>query len=359
MTEDGRTTGGMTLEDLALELVRVREESERAQKALREENDRLSSRLATMEGRTRPEETSSSIVTADPNTTDEAHSFSRRGALLALGGAAASAVAILGTDAAPAAAAQGADVVLGQDNLGAKARTGIFSTTSELFLTVADPSVTVDGAATTAGVVGSGGHGLVGSGTAQDGWGVLGTDSGINGSGGSSACGGVTGLITNPANPNFAVQGQTAGVAAAMFAAVTNESSFAPALYTLNQGAGAGVLSTDLGGGSEGARAAGSRAGTGPGVVSEIRNTENRSAAIMASTAGPGHALDVQASSGAALSASSTQGPGAQFASSVAQLRLTPGRTRHPESGQVGDLFVDVAGHLWFCRGTTTWVKLA
>ena len=33
--------------------------------------------------------------------------------------------------------------------------------------------------------------------------------------------------------------------------------------------------------------------------------------------------------------------------------------TVHPASGQMGDLFVDKTGRLWFCKGGTLWKQLA
>jgi hypothetical protein len=49
------------------------------------------------------------------------------------------------------------------------------------------------------------------------------------------------------------------------------------------------------------------------------------------------------------------------FSGGAAQLRLVPGASV-PASGQTGDLFVDSAGHLHYCKAggsTATWVKLA
>jgi hypothetical protein len=36
-----------------------------------------------------------------------------------------------------------------------------------------------------------------------------------------------------------------------------------------------------------------------------------------------------------------------------------PGAIDHPSEGESGDVFVDAAGNLWFCKGPGTWVKLA
>ena len=47
-------------------------------------------------------------------------------------------------------------------------------------------------------------------------------------------------------------------------------------------------------------------------------------------------------------------GPGA------AQLYLEPGTAAsHPGTGQLGDLYLDKSGRLWFCKGGTSWKQLA
>jgi len=50
---------------------------------------------------------------------------------------------------------------------------------------------------------------------------------------------------------------------------------------------------------------------------------------------------------------------GGVFTGSAAGVQLPPHSGAHPTSGSKGDLFVDHNTHLWFCRGGTTWVKLA
>jgi len=56
----------------------------------------------------------------------------------------------------------------------------------------------------------------------------------------------------------------------------------------------------------------------------------------------------------------SVGGRGGVFRGSAAQLKLIPSKAKtHPGSGQAGDLFVDVTGSLWYCKGGATWVKLA
>ena len=64
--------------------------------------------------------------------------------------------------------------------------------------------------------------------------------------------------------------------------------------------------------------------------------------------------------SGYGLRAESKNGRGAVLIGKKAQLRLSPSSaTTHPTTGAKGDLFVDSAGRLWFCKGTTTWVRIA
>jgi hypothetical protein len=49
------------------------------------------------------------------------------------------------------------------------------------------------------------------------------------------------------------------------------------------------------------------------------------------------------------------------FSGGAAQLRLVPGGSV-PASGQTGDLFVDAAGHLHYCKAggsNASWIQLA
>jgi hypothetical protein len=53
-------------------------------------------------------------------------------------------------------------------------------------------------------------------------------------------------------------------------------------------------------------------------------------------------------------------GRGGTFQGKKAQIRLKASTAAtHPASGYKGDLFVDAAGRLWFCKGATTWTQLA
>jgi hypothetical protein len=59
-----------------------------------------------------------------------------------------------------------------------------------------------------------------------------------------------------------------------------------------------------------------------------------------------------------ALDGRSEEGRGAVLAGKVAHLRLLP-RAGRPARGEVGDIFVDRAARLWFCKGGTNWRQLA
>ena len=52
-------------------------------------------------------------------------------------------------------------------------------------------------------------------------------------------------------------------------------------------------------------------------------------------------------------------GRGGIFIGRSAQVTLVPATGSHPESGLMGDLFLDSDGALWLCKGTTDWKQLA
>jgi hypothetical protein len=110
----------------------------------------------------------------------------------------------------------------------------------------------------------------------------------------------------------------------------------------------------------------------GAGLEVAIANTANRRGAIESTTNGGGAAV-YGTTSGAGpgvwgyatgmapgLKGTSALGRGAVVAGKKAQLKLAPSAAlTHPTSGQMGDLFVDKSGRLWFCKGATTWKQLA
>ena len=72
------------------------------------------------------------------------------------------------------------------------------------------------------------------------------------------------------------------------------------------------------------------------------------------------HGIANQGANAVGVYGESDSGRGAYFYGPVAQVRLYPAnRTSHPPSGSRGDLFVDSAGRLWFCKGGSTWHQVA
>jgi hypothetical protein len=332
--------------------------------ALRAELRRLETSRVAMDAVVRPD-------VADPANADDApptmnrRAFARLGAL-AGAGAAVTAAAILTGGAPSAAAAEGEPVLLGKDNVGASARTGIFNASLDLYATLADPSLSVGFAPVTTGVFGKGSYGVVGAGLGLQGAGVYGTDNAINGSqrGDAGLCVGVLGYIDSPTNPSPAVSAVTNGTGPALQAVIDSGESTAPVVLVVNQGAGANIEIVDSNQVVDGgeiqdqiADATPRLLGRGPGVVVRLQNPDNQSPALVASTTGSGPGLEVVANS-TAISAKSTNGVAAELSSQVAHLRLVPGTGSHPASGQTGDIFVDSAGDLWYCRHGTIWTSL-
>jgi len=148
--------------------------------------------------------------------------------------------------AAPAQATQGSAVLLGQDNTGATARTGIFDTGGESAV-LADP-------ATHAGVIGQAsgnGHGVQGSGA--------GSGSGVAGSGGGGGGAGVTG--TGGAN-GTGVIGNGDGFGSGVVGNAGGGD--AHGVQGFGSGTGSGLVGT---GGASGPGMVGSGKGNGAGVV--------------------------------------------------------------------------------------------
>jgi hypothetical protein len=275
----------------------------------------------------------------------------------------------LTADASPAAAAEGAAVLLGKDNDGATARTGVFATGATLYATLADPDVDIGneplgGKTVTAGVVGKGTVGVIGAGSGATGIGIYATDSPLNESAaaGSELCTGLGVWLQGAVNENSAIYAQSDGLGDGVTVLLTSPSNQQCAVNAVNEGSGPAGFFTDQGGELHGFLVPDDNvqrpAGTGPGVLAQLGNRYNGSPAVAAHTAGTGPALEAVAGSGAGISARSTTGPAAQLSSPVAHLRLKPGPADHPAEGEAGDLFVDAAGHLWFCKDPGTWARL-
>jgi len=90
--------------------------------------------------------------------------------------------------------------------------------------------------------------------------------------------------------------------------------------------------------------------GTGIAFVGAIANPRSTATATKGSTIGYGAGVEGQ----------SVYGVGGRFAGKTAQVHLVPAAaSTHPESGEAGQLFVDKANRLWYCRGGRDWSRLA
>jgi hypothetical protein len=167
---------------------------------------------------------------------------------------------------------------------------------------------------------------------------------------------------TNASGP--ALKASQSGSGYGVYGEITNTANGQPAVYGATNGTGSAVR--------------GSQRGTGYGVYSQIANTANSRPAVYGTTNGSGPAVE-GAHSGANGSAvyarisnasnaaaavrgvGSSGGRGGMFSGGAAQLRLVPGGSV-PASGQTGDLFVDAAGHLHYCKAggsNASWIQLA
>jgi hypothetical protein len=70
--------------------------------------------------------------------------------------------------------------------------------------------------------------------------------------------------------------------------------------------------------------------------------------ASMASTAALVNASN--SSTGAGVQGTSKSGRGGIFGGGAAQVHLNPGGSSHPRSGEMGDLYADKSGRLWYCK---------
>ena len=77
----------------------------------------------------------------------------------------------------------------------------------------------------------------------------------------------------------------------------------------------------------------------------------------MAGSSNSGTGVKAASNSGTGVRGSGKRG--GVFSGSAAAIQLAPHAGSHPHTGSKGDLFVDHNTHLWFCRGGTSWVKLA
>ena len=98
------------------------------------------------------------------------------------------------------------------------------------------------------------------------------------------------------------------------------------------------------------------------GVSGSTATTGTGGAGVQGTHAGAGPGGTFSSASGYGVYASGNNGRGGSFGGKTANIRLRPNTAHsHPVSGQAGDLFVDKANRLWYCKkgGTkATWVQL-
>lgn len=112
-------------------------------------------------------------------------------------------------------------------------------------------------------------------------------------------------------------------------------------------------------------------AGEGIAVMGSIDRPTSAWPAVAGNTMGTGPAVQgIGYSTGAGVLGEGAKGPGVVgssllgrggvFSGGRAQLQLQPSAANsHPRSGRSGDLFVDKSHRLWFCKGGSTWMRLA
>ncbi|HEX9035032.1 MAG TPA: hypothetical protein VF834_24585 [Streptosporangiaceae bacterium] len=159
----------------------------------------------------------------------------------------------------------------------------------------------------------------------------------------------VNGAALSGTSTSMVVDGPNAGQSLALqvnnsgggLALQVNSASTSTTIGLAIQGNGAGTAGGISGSSGSGTGVAGSST-SGKGVVGTSSSNTGVSGV---STSGTG--------------VGGTGKHGGVFTGTVAQIQLKPAATAHPHAGSKGDLFVDSSAHLWFCRGGTTWVKLA
>jgi hypothetical protein len=252
----------------------------------------------------------------------------RRG-ILQFGGAAAlagTAAVLMSTKAAGAATAPGV-MHFGASNAAGTLNTALTSSNTKSTLHIKNAGI---------------GHGVVGDANNANGsgYGVLGTgDKGAGVAGGTRGTGPGVRAYAEPGAGGSAIQALT-----------LEGSNTSPTISAHQIGMGHGVYSHIENETSPGRAVYGRTIGTGHAVLGSILNAQSDVAAAKATTQG----------SGPGLEALSAKGVGASFTGKTAQVELVPSSdSSHPASGGAGQLFVDSARRLWYCRGGNDWQQLA
>jgi hypothetical protein len=131
---------------------------------------------------------------------------------------------------------------------------------------------------------------------------------------------------------------------------VTTTDNDGPTLELRQRGSGDGLY-VHVDKGSNGNRAIFGRTfGSGIAVVAAIANPRSDATAAKGTTIGTGAGVEGQ----------SVYGVGGKFSGRTAQVHLVPSpASTHPDRGAAGELFVDRANRLWYCRGGSDWRQLA
>jgi hypothetical protein len=123
-----------------------------------------------------------------------------------------------------------------------------------------------------------------------------------------------------------------------------------PAIDARQDGSGDGLYSHVENAANPNRAVFGRTVGTGIAVVASVANENSNATAAKGTTVG----------SGPGVEGSSRLGVGGKFSGATAQIQLVPSpASGHPAAGMAGQLFVDHASRLWFCRGGTDWQQLA
>lgn len=168
--------------------------------------------------------------------------------------------------------------------------------------------------------------------------------------------------VTSPgaAGADAAVTGQLAPAsvtAAGSFLSATLSSSSA-VIAAANNGTGPAIQGLA---GSTGPGVTGNSGTSAPGVYG---TSTSSGSGVLALTTGTGPAVSANSARTApGIRAASVQGRGGIFSGALAaQVQLAPGNASPPKSGQMGDLYADSAGRLWYCKKTgssATWKQIA
>ena len=186
------------------------------------------------------------------------------------------------------------------------------------------------------------GHCIVGDASNRNGaaYGVFGM-----GSSGAGVAGGTRGD-----GPGVRAYSEPGARGPAIQALTLDAHNSSPSISVLGVGTGHGVYSHISNSSNPNQAIFGRTDGLGNAVMASVLNAQSQAAAAKAATRGPGPGLE----------AMSERGVGATFAGRTAQVQLVPSsEAGPPASGAGGQLFVDSAKRLWFCRGGANWQQLA